>query len=118
MILMYKLERVRNTSFPDIAAKFFFSFLGTFRQFSIMLLEIYLVVVDYLLQTGATPLKWASQLGHKKIVALLLEHSTNVDMQDKVIAMKQLLPLPHGTYYKPMLEVVEGERGREGTDKF
>ncbi len=54
-----------------------------------MLLEIYLVVVDYLLQTGATPLKWASQLGHKKIVAVLLEHSTNVDMQDKVIAMKQ-----------------------------
>ncbi len=63
----------------------------TFQQLQIILLEIYHVVFDSLLQMGLTPLMYASLNGHKEVAALLLEHSANVDAQAEVIVMQREL---------------------------
>ncbi len=75
------------TSFPNIAWK---SFIFPFQQLQIILLEIYHVVFDSLLQNGITSLMAASRCGHKEVAALLLEHSANVDVQNKVIVMQRV----------------------------
>ncbi len=63
----------------------------TFQQLQIILLDIYHVVFDSLLQGGMTPLMCASFNGHKEVAALLLEHSANVEAPAEVIVMQQEL---------------------------
>ncbi len=62
----------------------------TFQWLQIILLEIYHVAFDSLLQGDITPLIMASHYGHKEVAVLLLEHSANVDAQYKVIVMQRV----------------------------
>ncbi len=83
------LVQVRNYLIPDSREVF-----PLFRNIpAASNYDYWNIPIGYLLQSGATPLLRASQFGHTKVVALLLEHVANVDTQDKVFVMKRDLPL-------------------------